>query len=66
MVVGASWLVIVNRRKPGIPADIEADLERAPARSGEVAAEVQRWRPNRPWPDDSAKFSCTFPDISGP
>ncbi len=30
MAVGAGWLFIVNRRRPGILADIEADLERAP------------------------------------
>ena len=30
MAVGAGWLFIVNRRQPGILADIEADLERAP------------------------------------
>ena len=30
MAVGAGWLFVVNRRQPGILADIEADLERAP------------------------------------
>jgi amino acid transporter len=30
MAVGAGWLFIVNRRRPGILADIEVDLERAP------------------------------------
>jgi amino acid transporter len=30
MVIGGSWLFIVNRRQPGILADIEADLDRAP------------------------------------
>ncbi len=30
MVVGAGWLFVVNRRRPGILADIEVDLERAP------------------------------------
>jgi amino acid transporter len=29
MVAGASWLFIVNKRQPGILADIEADLDRA-------------------------------------
>jgi amino acid transporter len=30
MAVGGVWLFAVNRRQPGILADIEADLERAP------------------------------------
>ncbi|HWD54154.1 MAG TPA: APC family permease [Acidimicrobiales bacterium] len=30
MAVGGTWLFIVNRRRPGILAAIEADLERAP------------------------------------
>jgi amino acid transporter len=30
MAIGGSWLFIVNRRRPGILTDIEADLERAP------------------------------------
>jgi amino acid transporter len=30
MAVGAGWLFVVNRRRPGILADIETDLERAP------------------------------------
>ena len=30
MAVGGGWMFIVNRRRPGILADIEADLERAP------------------------------------
>ena len=38
MAVGGGWLFIVNRRRPGILADIEADLERAP----ELIAEGER------------------------
>jgi amino acid transporter len=30
MVVGGTWLFVVNRRQPGILGDIEADLDRAP------------------------------------
>jgi amino acid transporter len=30
MALGAGWLFIVNHRRPGILADIEVDLERAP------------------------------------
>jgi amino acid transporter len=30
MLVGGTWLYVVNRRRPGILADIEADLERGP------------------------------------
>ena len=30
MAVGGTWLFIVNRRRPGILADIETDLERTP------------------------------------
>jgi hypothetical protein len=30
VALGAGWLFIVNRRRPGILADIEVDLERAP------------------------------------
>jgi amino acid transporter len=45
MVVGASWLVIVNRRKPGILADIEADLERAPELIAEEGVEVPEVTP---------------------
>ena len=36
MAVGAVWLYIVNRRQPGILADIEADLERVPELDEEV------------------------------
>jgi amino acid transporter len=30
MAIGGGWLLVVNRRQPGILADIEVDLERAP------------------------------------
>ena len=40
MAVGGSWLFIVNRRRPGILADIEADLERAPELIAEEGAEI--------------------------
>jgi len=30
MAIGAGWLLLVNRSRPGILADMEADLERAP------------------------------------
>ena len=38
MVAGGTWLFVVNRRRPGILADIEADLERVPepAREDEI------------------------------
>jgi len=40
MAVGAGWLVVVNRRQPGVLADIEADLERAPELMEEDSVEV--------------------------
>ena len=40
MAVGAGWLFIVNRRRPGILADIEADLERAPELMAEESVEI--------------------------
>jgi hypothetical protein len=40
MAVGGSWLFIVNRRRPGILADIEADLERAPELIAEEGVEI--------------------------
>jgi amino acid transporter len=40
MAVGGSWLFIVNRRRPGILADIEADLERAPVTLAEEGMEI--------------------------
>ena len=36
MLLGAGWLFVVNRRQPGILADIEADLERVPELKEEV------------------------------
>ena len=40
MAIGGSWLFIVNRRRPGILADIEADLERAPELIAEEGVEI--------------------------
>jgi hypothetical protein len=40
MVVGATWLFIVNRCRPGILADIEADLERAPEPLAKEGVEI--------------------------
>jgi amino acid transporter len=40
MAIGGSWLYIVNRRRPGILADIEADLERAPELIAEEGVEI--------------------------
>jgi amino acid transporter len=45
MAVGATWLVIVNRRRPGILADIEADLERAPQLMAEGSVEIAEGTP---------------------
>ena len=45
MVVGATWLFIVNRRRPGILADIEADLERAPELMSEEGVEIGEMAP---------------------
>jgi amino acid transporter len=36
MLVGATWLYVVNRRQPGILAAIESDLERVPELKREV------------------------------
>jgi amino acid transporter len=40
MAVGATWLLIVSRRRRGILADIEADLERAPELIAEDSVEI--------------------------
>jgi hypothetical protein len=40
MAVGATWLLIVSRRRRGILADIEADLERAPQLIAEESVEI--------------------------
>jgi amino acid transporter len=40
MAVGGTWLYIVNHRRPGILADIEADLERAPELIAEEGVEI--------------------------
>jgi amino acid transporter len=40
MAAGGTWLYIVNRRRPGILADIEADLERAPELIAEEGVEI--------------------------
>lgn len=40
MAVGATWLLIVSRRRRGILADIEADLERAPELIAEESVEI--------------------------
>ncbi len=39
MVVGGTWLFVVNRRQPGILGDIESDLERTPEPAGDVGAD---------------------------
>jgi hypothetical protein len=44
-VVGATWLFIVNRRRPGILADIEEDLERAPELIAEEGVEIDEVAP---------------------
>ena len=41
MAVGAGWLFIVNRRRPGILGDIETDLERAPELMAEEGVEIE-------------------------
>ncbi len=45
MAVGAGWLFIVNRRRPGILADIEADLERAPELMADETVEITEIAP---------------------
>jgi amino acid transporter len=45
MAVGAGWLFVVNRRRPGILTDIEADLERAPELIEETSVEVPEPQP---------------------
>jgi hypothetical protein len=45
IAVGATWLFIVNRRRPGILADIEADLERAPVTLAEEGVEIGEIEP---------------------
>jgi amino acid transporter len=45
MVIGATWLFIVNRRRPGILADIEVDLERAPEALADEDAEIGEMAP---------------------
>ena len=42
---GATWLFVVNRRRPGILADIEADLERAPELIAEEGVEIDELAP---------------------
>jgi hypothetical protein len=41
MAVGAGWLFIVSRRRPGILRDIETDLERAPELMAEEGVEIE-------------------------
>lgn len=45
MVIGATWLFVVNRRRPGILADIEIDLERAPEALADEDAEIGEMAP---------------------
>ena len=45
MAVGAGWLFIVNRRRPGILADIEADLEGAPELMADETVEITEIAP---------------------
>jgi amino acid transporter len=45
MAVGATWLLIVSRRRHGILADIEADLERAPELIAEESVEIDEVAP---------------------
>jgi amino acid transporter len=45
IAVGASWLLFVNHRRPGILADIEADLERAPELIAEENVEIAEIAP---------------------
>jgi len=45
MLVGAGWLFLVNRRQPGVLADLEADLERAPALIEEGSVEIPEVSP---------------------
>jgi amino acid transporter len=45
MAVGAGWLFIVNRRRPGILGDIETDLERAPELMAEEGVEIEQSAP---------------------
>ncbi len=45
IAVGATWLYIVNRRRPGILADIEVDLERAPELMAEESVEIDELAP---------------------
>ena len=40
MAVSATWLFVVSRRRRGILADIEADLERAPELIAEDTVEI--------------------------
>jgi hypothetical protein len=35
-LLGGGWLYVVNRRRPGVLAEIEADLERVPELKEEV------------------------------
>jgi amino acid transporter len=45
MAVGATWLLIVSRRRQGILADIEVDLERAPELIAEESVEIDEVSP---------------------
>jgi amino acid transporter len=45
MAVGAVWLFIVNRRRPGILREIETDLERAPELMAEEGVEIEERAP---------------------
>ncbi|MGA2835253.1 MAG: APC family permease [Acidimicrobiales bacterium] len=41
MLVGSAWLYSVNRRKPGILADIEADMERTEPSTATILAPIE-------------------------
>ncbi len=45
MLFGGTWLFVVNRRQPGVLADIESDLERAPDMREEECVEVAEVSP---------------------
>jgi hypothetical protein len=52
MAVGLIWLTVVNKRRPGVLADIEADLERTsghkPTIEEENPAPTSAPSPNQP------------------
>ena len=55
MLVGAGWLYVLNRRRPGILNDIEADLERVPELQEEVIEVFEHTHP-QPHPQSDERI----------